>query len=302
MDRLEAMSILVASVDAGSFSAAGRKLGMPLPTISRKVAELEAHLQTRLLVRTTRKLMLTEAGAAYLAASKRILEQVSEAERAAAGEYNTPRGELVLTAPVVFGRLHILPVVSAFLAGFPEISVRLILSDRNVHLVDDHIDLAVRIGRLPDSSLVATQVGTIRRVACASPAFLASHGTPKIPADLARLPCVTFDVLTDGDAWIFASGDGRTQQAVRIQPRLLVNTAEAAMDAASAGVGVTHVLSYQAASAIQDGRLVRILRPFEQPAVPVSLIHAGQGLLPLKMRSFLEFAASRLRKVLIGAD
>src|ERR1700761_3787494 len=302
MDRFEAMSILVASVDAGSFSAAGRKLGMPLPTISRKVAELEEHLQTRLLVRTTRKLMLTEAGASYLAASKRILEQVSEAERAAAGEYNTPRGELILTAPIVFGRLHVLPVVNAFLAGFPEINVRLILSDRNVHLVDDHIDMAVRIGRLPDSSLIATQVGTIRRVTCASPAFLASHGTPKIPADLALLPCVIFDMLADGAAWTFASKDGRTQQSVRIQPRLLVNTAEAAIDAAIAGVGVTHVLSYQTASAIQDGRLVRILQPFEQPAVPVSLIHAGQGLLPLKMRSFVEFAAPRMRKALIGAD
>jgi DNA-binding transcriptional LysR family regulator len=302
MDRFEAMSILVASVDAGSFSAAGRKLGMPLPTISRKVAELEEHLQTRLLVRTTRKLMLTEAGASYLAASKRILEQVSEAERAAAGEYNTPRGELILTAPIVFGRLHVLPVVNAFLAGFPEINVRLILSDRNVHLVDDHIDMAVRIGRLPDSSLIATQVGTIRRVTCASPAFLASHGTPKIPADLALLPCVIFDMVADGAAWTFASKDGRTQQSVRIQPRLLVNTAEAAIDAAIAGVGVTHVLSYQTASATQDGRLVRILQPFERPAVPVSLIHAGQGLLPLKMRSFVEFAAPRLRKALIGAD
>ena len=150
MDRFEAMSILIASVDAGSFSAAGRKLGMPLPTISRKVAELEEHLQTRLLVRTTRKLVLTEAGGSYLTASKRILEQVNEAERAAAGEYNTPRGDLILTAPVVLGRLHVLPVVSAFLASFPEINVRLVLSDRNVHLVDDHIDLAVRIGRLPE--------------------------------------------------------------------------------------------------------------------------------------------------------
>jgi DNA-binding transcriptional LysR family regulator len=302
MDRFEAMSILVASVEAGSFSAAGRKLGMPLPTISRKVAELEEHLQTRLLVRTTRKLMLTEAGAAYLAASKRILEQVGEAERAAAGEYSTPRGDLILTAPVVLGRLHVLPVVNAFLAGFPEINIRLILSDRNVHLVDDQIDMAVRVGRLPDSSLIATQVGTIRRVTCASPTFLAAHGTPKIPDELALLPCVTFEALAEGVAWTFSSKDGRSQQSVRIQPRLLVNTAEAAIDAAMAGVGVTHVFSYQAASAMQDGRLVRILRPFERPAVPVSLIHAGQGLLPLKMRRFLEFAAPRLRKVLIGAD
>jgi DNA-binding transcriptional LysR family regulator len=300
MDRLEAMSILIASMEAGSFSAASRKLGVPLPTISRKVSDLEAHLRTRLLVRSTRKLTLTDAGAAYLAACRRILEQVGDAERAVTGEYVAPRGDLTLTAPIVFGRLHVLPVVSEFLAHFPEINVRMALSDRNVHLIDDQIDMAVRIGTLPDSSMVATRVGSVRRVVCASPPLLAAHGTPKTPADLAGLPCVTFDGPAAGSAWIFASPDRKREQSVPIRPRLSVNTAEAAIDAAIAGVGLTRVLSYQAARAVEDGKLKLVLEEFERDPVPVSLIHAGHGLLPLKMRSFLEFAVPRLRRSLRG--
>jgi DNA-binding transcriptional LysR family regulator len=298
MDRLEAMSVLIAAVEAGSFSAASRKLGVPLPTISRKVSELEAHLRTRLLVRSTRKLALTDAGAAYLAACKRILEQVGEAERTVTGEYVAPRGDLTLTAPIVFGRLHVLPVVSDFLARFPQINVRMVLSDRDVHLVDDQIDMAVRIGNLPDSSMVATRVGFVRRVVCASPAFLAAHGTPAVPADLADLPCVTFDFLAARSAWTFASPDRKLEQSVPVRCRLSVNTAEAAIDSAIAGVGLTRVLSYQAARAVADGKLRLVLREFERDPIPVSLLHAGQGLLPLKMRSFLEFAAPRLRRSL----
>ena len=174
MDRLEAMSILVATVETGSLSAASRKLGAPLPTVSRKVSELEGYLNARLLIRSTRKLTLTDAGSAYLQACKRILEQVGDAERAASGEYVAPRGDLVVTAPVVFGRLHVLPVVSDFLAAFSEINVQLALSDRNVHLIDDHVDAAVRIGPLADMSLIATRVGFVRRVVCGSPAYFAS--------------------------------------------------------------------------------------------------------------------------------
>jgi DNA-binding transcriptional LysR family regulator len=153
MDRLEAMSILLLTVEKGSFSAAARELRIPLPTVSRKVSELEAHLGTPLLIRTTRRLSLTEAGTAYVAAAKRILEEVNEAERIAAREFITPRGELVLTAPMLFGRLHLLPIVTEFLVTFPEIDVRLVLSDRNLHLIDDHVDMAVRIGGLPDGSV-----------------------------------------------------------------------------------------------------------------------------------------------------
>jgi len=298
VDRLEAMSILVAVAEAGSFSAAGRKLGAPLPTVSRKVAELEAHLRTRLLVRSTRRLTLTDAGASYLAACRQILDQVGEAERMATGEYSAPRGDLMVTAPIVFGRLHVLPVVNEFLASFPDINVRMILSDRNVHLIDDHIDMAVRIGALPDSSMIATRVGSVRRVVCGSPRYLAEHGTPRRPADLVDHACVSFDVLASGAAWIFASPGRRREQSVSIRPRLTVNTAEAAVDAAVAGVGMTRVLSYQAARAVEDGQLRIVLEEVEPEPMPVSLIHAEQGLLPLKMRSFLEFAVPRLRKSL----
>ena len=300
MDRLEAMSMLVAAVETGSLSAAGRKLGVPLPTVSRKVAELEAHLGARLLTRSTRRLSLTEAGTAYLAAAKRILEQVGDAERAASGEYETPRGDLVVTTPLAFGRLQVLPVVSAFLARFPEIQVRMVLSDRNLHLIEEHIDVAVRVGALPDSALVATRVGALRRVVCASPAWLAEHGTPRTPAELAGLACVTADVPGGGASWAFRAAGGRLVPAPPGRCRLNVNTAEAAVDAATAGVGLAHVLSYQAARAVAAGELELVLEAYEPDPIPVSLIHAGQGLLPLKTRRFLEFAVPALRRSLAG--
>ena len=192
MDRLDAMSVLLAVVEAGSLSGAGRKLGLPLSTVSRKVGDLETHLGARLLVRSNRKVSLTDAGRSYTAASKRILAEVSDAERAAAGEYSSVRGELVITAPVVFGRLHVLPVVAAFLQANPEITIRLVLADRIVHLVEDHVDLALRIGTLPDSSLSAVRLGAIRRVVCASPGYLSRRGRPMVPEDLAQHDCVTF--------------------------------------------------------------------------------------------------------------
>jgi DNA-binding transcriptional LysR family regulator len=263
------------------------------------VAELEAHLNARLLVRSTRKLTLTDAGVAYLAACKQILDQVGEAEGAAAGEYRTPRGELVVTAPIVFGRLHVLPVIDEFLATFSEIAVRLVLADRNLHLLDEHIDVALRIGRLPDSSMAATQVGTVGRVVCASPQYLAQNGEPETPADLARLACVNFDSLPSGPVWNFTAGATR-EQAVALRPRLSVNTAEAAIDAAIAGVGLTNVLSYQVARAVGEGKLKLVLRAFEPEPVPVNLMHAGQGRLPLKTRSFIDFAVPRLRTALAG--
>jgi DNA-binding transcriptional LysR family regulator len=297
MDRLEAMSILLAAVAAGSFSAASRKLGVPLPTVSRKVAELERHLGARLLVRSTRKLALTDAGAAYLAACKRILEQVEDAEAAAAGEYTMPRGELTVAAPIVFGRLHVLPIVGDFLARHADIDVRMALSDRNADLIDDHIDLAVRIGALADSRMTATRVGAVRRVVCGSPGFLATHGTPKRPEDLAGLPCVSFASTAGDTSWAFARGRGAARQ-VAVRTRLVVNTAEAAMDAAIKGVGLTRVLSYQASRPVRDGKLRIVLREFEPEPLPVSLIHAGADLIPLKIRSFLDFAAPRLRRSL----
>jgi DNA-binding transcriptional LysR family regulator len=294
MDRLESMTILLAVVDAGSLSAAARRLAMPLPSVSRKVAELETHLNTRLLHRTTRQLSLTEAGASYVAACRRILEEIGEAERIATGEYTAPKGELVVTGPVVFGRLHIVPVVAEFLAQYPEIDVKLVLTDRVVHMMDEQIDVAVRIGQLPDSAMVALNVGAVRRVVCASPGYLASHGAPATPQDLAAHNCISFEVLESKRAWVF--GSGKKELSVPVRSRLAVNTAEAAIAAAMLGVGLVRVLSYQVADAMKRQALEVVLQTYESAPLPVSLVHKGQTPLPLKLRAFLDFVAPRLRE------
>ncbi|AWY40636.1 LysR family transcriptional regulator [Pseudomonas putida] len=293
MNRLESMSVLIAVVDAGSLSAAARYLGMPLATVSRKVAELESHLKTRLLHRTTRQLSLTEAGASYVAACRKILEEIGEAERAATGEYASPKGQLVVTAPVVFGRLHLVPVVAEFLAHYPDIEISLMLTDRVVHLMEEHIDVALRIGDLPDSSLKAMQVGAVRRVVCASPDYLATHGEPATPQDLSGHACITFEALESTGAWVFETG--KSGVSVPVHSRFAVNTAEAAIDAAILGVGVIRVLSYQVAHALSQNALKVVLEPFESSPLPVSLVHKGQAPLPLKLRAFLDFVAPRLR-------
>jgi DNA-binding transcriptional LysR family regulator len=293
MDRFESMSVLVAVVEAGSLSAASRRLGMPLATVSRKISELEAHLKTRLLHRSTRRISLTESGRPYFEACKRILEDVGETERAALGEFQAPRGELVITAPIVFGRLHVLPVVTEFLKQHREIVVRLTLADQILNLLEHHVDLALRIGALPDSSLIALPLGTTRRVVCGAPSYFTAHGVPKHPTDLARLDCITFEGLTSPSVWQFARR--KADVAVKIRSRLVVNTAEAAIDAAIAGIGLTRVLSYQIAETLRRGELAIVLEAFEPEPMPVSLVHAGGRLLPIKLRAFLDFAAPRLR-------
>jgi DNA-binding transcriptional LysR family regulator len=295
MDRLEAMSVFAAIVDGGSLSAAGRRLNVPLATVSRKLADLEAHLKTRLITRSTRKLELTDAGRDYLDACRHILEQVDEAERTATGAYAKVKGRLVLAAPVVFGRLHMVPVVAAFLEAHPEVDIQLSLGDRNVNLIEEHVDVALRIGALPDSSLVAIQVGTLRRVVCASPAYLKRFGTPRSLDDLAAHRCITFDGLDAAAAWSFVSAAGDRRRA-RVRSRMTVSTADAAIEAALLGLGLTRVLSYQVADALHDGRLVRVLVGDEPPAVPASLIYPGQGRLPMKTRAFIDFATGQLRE------
>lgn len=292
MDRLESMSVLLAAVEAGSLSAAGRRLGLPLTTVSRRISELEARLRARLLNRSSRRLTVTDAGRAYVAACRSILADVEEAERAARGEYSAPRGTLAVTAPIVFGRLNLLPIVTEFLRAYPDIDLRLTLADHVVDLQEGRLDAALRIGALPDSSLAARRVGAIRRVVCASPAYLAARGTPRRPADLASHDCIAFSGLVSSQSWSF--GVGTKERSVLIRARLVVNTAEAAVDAAVAGTGVTRLLSYQVADALKTGRLRRLLRDFEPSPIPVSLVHAGQGRMPLKLRAFIDFAAPRL--------
>lgn len=293
MDRVEAMSVLVAVVEAGSLSGAARRLGMPLTTVSRKISDLEAHLKTRLLGRSSRHLQLTETGQVYLEACRKILDDINEAERVAVGEYAEPKGGLVITAPVVFGRLHVLPVVSEFLQTYPQISARMLLLDRVVNLLEERVDVALRIGELPDSNLVARKVGEVSRVICGSATYLQAHGSPAHPRDLQAHDCITFDGLSSPRSWQFRQG--KDAFSVRVRSRLVVNTAEAAIDAAAAGLGLARVLSYQVARPVRSGALQLVLADFTPQALPISLVHADQGRLPLKTRTFLDFAAPALK-------
>lgn len=295
MDRFDAMKILLAAVDAGSLSAASRELQMPLPTVSRRVAELEAHLGARLLVRGTRKLALTDVGRAYVASSRRILEDVSEAERTAAGEFSAPHGELIFSVPTVMGRAHVVPVMAEFLTAYPGIGMRLLFADRRVNLLEEHVDVALRVDPLADSSMIATRVGLIREVVCASPGYLERRGTPQTPADLAQHECVTYEgVYVTRNRWEFVA-DG-TALTIEVPSRLVVNSADAALGAALGGIGIARVLSYQIADAQHDGRLVRLLEPFEPAPLPASILYPSQRLVPQKLRAFLDFVVPRLRE------
>ena len=298
MDRFEAMKTLLAAVDGGSLSAASRTLGVPLPTVSRRVSDLEAHLRAQIVVRTSRKLLLTDVGRDYVAACRRLLDGLEDAERAAAGEYRAPRGHLVITASVMFGRLHVEPVLLDFLNAYPDIDARLVLADHVVNLVDDHIDVAVRVGSLPDSSMVAIRLGEVGWVTCASPAYLERYGIPDRPEALAKHSCIMFEGLYSNSLWNF--GRGKQAAVQPITPRFSVNTADAAISAAVAGTGITRVLSYQVRARVAAGELALILREFEPAPLPVHLVYAGQGLVPLKLRAFLDYAAPRLRLALAG--
>ncbi|CAD5298945.1 LysR family transcriptional regulator [Bosea sp. 62] len=298
MDRLDAMAVLLAVVEAGSLSAAARKLRMPLATVSRKIADLEMHLRARLMLRTRRGTELTEAGLAYLEASKRILEQVEEAERIAAGEYSAPRGELRLTASTLFGQRHVMPVALAFLEQNPEISLRLHLEDRQINLIDEHIDVAVRIGHLDAGGLIATKVGEVRRVICASPAYLDRRGRPRTPEDLGAHDGISFRGFSVTPEWRYRGDNPALGEEPRA--RLSVNSTVAAIDAALAGFGLVRVLSYQVEDELRQGTLEAVLDDFAPAPLPVSLAYAEGGLRSLKVRAFLDWAAPRLRARLVA--
>ena len=299
MDRLAAINVFVAIAEAGSLSAAGRRLGMPLSTVSRYLAALEDQVGVRLITRTTRELALTEPGRHYLQSCRRIVAELEAAELRLAGEHQEPQGELAVTAPVVFGRLHVQPVVVEFLRMFPRVTARLLLVDRTVDLIEEGLDVSVRIGALPDSSLIAARVGSIRHITCASPAYLASRGRPSSPQELRNHDCISFTALSPVERWSFA---GPKPQRVNLHPRLTVNTAEAAIDAAVAGLGITRVLSYQAARPVADGSLRLILENFEPEEMPVNILHREDRLPQAKVESFIAFAVPRLRKALKPSD
>ena len=287
------MSVVLAAVECGSLSKASRKLGLPLATVSRKVSELESHLKADLLIRSSKGLELTPAGRSYVTAAKTILEQLNEAERAAAGEYSEPKGDLVVTAPSMFGRMHVLPVVMAFLEAFPEVSVELMLTDRVTHFLDDQVDVALRIGDLPDSSLIATRLGTVRRVTCASPAYFATRSRPANPRDLASHDVISFESVSMETVWRYWS-DGN-ELPIAFRSRLSVSTIDSAIDAGLAGAGILRAMSYQVVDFVRDQLLEILLEPFEPTPRPVHLIYDMQNRLPLKLRAFVDFVVPRLR-------
>lgn len=294
MDRLEAMLILLQAVESGSLSKASRHLGLPLATVSRKVTELETHLNAILLTRSSKGLTPTPAGRSYIIAAKAVLEQLNEAERAASGEYITPRGDLVVTAPGMLGRLQLLPVIGEFLETYPEVNVSLMLTERVTNLLDEHIDVALRLGDLPDSMLTASRLGSVRPVVCASPAYLAKRGRPRTLEDLAHHDAISFEKISLPGVWRFVSGGAEVEPPLR--SRLRVNTADAALDAALGGQGLLYALDYHVVEHVRQGKLQTLLGEFASPPRQVHLAYNKHSRLPLKLRAFIDFVTPRLRE------
>jgi DNA-binding transcriptional LysR family regulator len=291
MDRINAMQAFVTVADLKGFAPAARKLKLSPSAVTRLIAALEQRLGARLLQRTTRSVTLTDAGARYLERIRRILADVEEAETAAEGERTQPSGRLVISAPVGFGRLHVSPVMTAYLKRYSEVSGELRLEDRMINLVEDGIDLAVRIGHLADSSLVARQVGEMRRIMVASPAYLKAHGEPNTPGALVSHQTIQFGATSGSAEWRFVE-NGR-EIRVNYAPRLLTNSADAAIQYAEAGGGLTRVLAYQTADAIKRGGLKIVLQKFEQPPLPIHIVYPTSRLLSAKVRAFIDLVVER---------
>jgi DNA-binding transcriptional LysR family regulator len=295
MDRIDAMKVFVSAVDVGSLAGAGRRLGKSPAAVSRAIAFLEAHVGAELLHRTTRSLKLSEAGERYAAACRRVLTDLEEAEILAAGERSAPRGTLTLTAPMITGEDVLRSIVDAFMNEYRAVTVRLFLLDRQVNLIDEGIDVALRIAHLADSSFVAVRVGEVRRVIAASPKYLAHNPVITEPADLAKHQIIAMTHF-GLESWSFPPADGSpVARAVQFAPRLIVNTVRAAVASAVEGHGVTRLFSYHIADELQDGRLQIVLDKDEPQPLPAHLL-APQGRFSVpKVRAFIDFAAPRLK-------
>jgi DNA-binding transcriptional LysR family regulator len=286
MDRIDAMQAFVAVADLRGFAPAARKLGLAPSGVTRLIAALEERLGARLLQRTTRSVTLTDVGARYLERVRRILADVEEAEGSAQDERARPSGRLVVSAPIGFGRLHVSPVMSAYLKRNPQVGGELRLSDRMINLVEDGVDLAVRIGHLPDSSLVARHVGEMRRIVVASKGYLKARGEPKTPEAIASHATIQFGATAAAPDWRFVE-DSR-EIRVACTPRFITNSADAAIQYAEQGGGLTRVMAYQAAEAIKAKRLQIVLAKFEQPALPIHIVYPTSRLLSAKVRTFID--------------
>ena len=293
MDRFSSLKIFVAVGEEQSFAAAARRLALSPPAVTRAVSALEQALGVKLLQRTTRIVRLTETGARYLLDCKRVLSELEDADLAASGAQGEVRGTLAITASVLFGRAFVAPLLHAFLKRHEKINLRALFVDRVVDLIEEGMDVAVRIAHLSDASFTAIRVGAVRNVVCASPAFLKRHGVPRTPEDLRELSAFCFSADRSPPAWSFQVG--KRTLSVRPSARLVVNSPEIAMQGAVAGEGVTRVLSYQAASEVKAGRLRVILREFEPEPIPIHVIHREGKRAAARVRAFVDFAVSELR-------
>ncbi|HEY4344925.1 MAG TPA: LysR family transcriptional regulator [Parvibaculum sp.] len=295
MDRLDTVAIFVEVAEQGSFVKAAQRLGRSTAAVSRAVAALEARLDTRLLLRTTRAVSLTDAGARYLDRCRSLLAGFDELEAAAASERAEPSGLVSLTVPVIFGRLHVLPVVADFLKDHPHVRMRILLLDRNVSLVDEGIDVGVRLGPLQDSSLKAAKVGHVTRGIYASPAYLARAGTPKVPEDLQHHDCIAVSgAAADSERWIFGAR-GKARKTVTVTPLLTLTTIDASVDAAVMGLGLARLLSYQTDALVAEGKLKRVLATHEPEDVPIHVIQPASAHVPVKVRAFIDRLTPALR-------
>ena len=293
MDRLDAMAVFAAVCDANGFAPAARKLGLSPSVVTRLVAKLEDRLGARLLQRTTRSLRLTEAGSRYLVRVRRVLGEVDEAEEAARGERERPRGRLAVTAPVIFGRLHVAPLLRLYMGLYPEVTAELHLNDHNVHLVEEGVDVGIRIGALQDSTLVVRRLGATRRVLVASPAYLAAHGRPVRPGDLEAHAVVHFGPAHGTAEWTFVEGAEGAGREVRIpvRPRFATNNGDTAIDFARESFGLVRALHYQVAPDVAAGRLEIVLAAYEPPPSPIHAVFPSARLLPARVRAFVDLAS-----------
>ncbi|MFJ2486238.1 LysR family transcriptional regulator [Pseudomonas sp. NPDC087639] len=294
MDRFQEMQVFAAVAQDQGFSAAARRLGLSAASVTRAVAALEQRIGTQLLIRTTRSVHLSEAGQRYLEDCRRILAEVQEAEDSAAGSHAQPRGQLTVTAPVLFGELFVTPVMAGYLAQYPDVSINAVLVDRVVSMVEEGIDVAVRIGELADSNQHAIRVGEVRRVVCGSPQYLAEHGRPNHPQALAGLSVVATSATGQMRNWPFL--EQGEPLIVRPEPRLVVTANQAAITAACLGLGLTRVLSYQVASKVAAGELEIVLAEFELPPLPIHVVYQGGRKAPARVRSFVDFTVNALRE------
>ncbi|KQV27353.1 LysR family transcriptional regulator [Rhizobium sp. Root1204] len=292
MDRLQSMRVLVKVADTGSFAQAARVLNMSPPAVTRAIACLEDLTGARLFLRSTRSVKLTAPGSRYVEDCRRILADIDEAEASAGGSHATPSGLLTVTAPVLFGQIYVMPVMTSFLTLHPAVNGRALLLDRVVNLLEEGIDVALRIGQLPDSGYHAIKVGSVRRVVCGAPSYFKDHPVPQVPADLAGHTIIANTGSSAPQDWRFVDGE---KSHVTLRPRLFCNTVDASISAALSGWGLTSALSYQVASAVRDGTLDIVLAGYEEPPIPIHVMHAEGRHISAKTRAFVDFLVAQLR-------